>query len=29
MAIHVDNIEQAGVSLHSQGFDILCVADLS
>jgi len=29
VAIHVDNIEQASVSLHTQGFDILCEADLN
>ena len=29
VAIHVDNIEQASVTLHSMGFEILCEADLS
>ena len=29
LAMHIDNIEQAGVALHAQGFDILCEADLS
>ncbi len=29
LAIHVDNIEQAGVSLHSKGFEILSEADLN
>ena len=28
VAMHVDNIEQAGASLHSKGFEILCEADL-
>jgi hypothetical protein len=28
MAMHVDNIEQAGATLHSKGFEILCEADL-
>jgi hypothetical protein len=28
MAMHVDNIEQAGASLHNKGFEILCEADL-
>ena len=28
VAMHVDNIEQAGASLHAKGFDILCEADL-
>ena len=29
VAMHVDNIEQAGASLHTMGFEILCEADLS
>jgi hypothetical protein len=29
MATHVDNIEQAAVTLHAKGFDILCEADLT
>ncbi len=29
MVVHVDNIEQAGVTLHAEGFDILCEADLT
>ncbi len=29
LAMHVDNIEQASVSLHSKGFEILCEADLT
>ncbi len=28
VAMHVDNIEQAGASLHEKGFEILCEADL-
>jgi hypothetical protein len=28
VAMHVDNIEQAGTTLHNKGFDILCEADL-
>ena len=28
IAMHVDNIEQAGASLHEKGFEILCEADL-
>jgi hypothetical protein len=28
VAMHVDNIEQASITLHSKGFDILCEADL-
>jgi hypothetical protein len=28
VALHVDNIEQAGVTLHSMGFEVLCEADL-
>jgi hypothetical protein len=28
VALHIDNIEQAGVSLHAKGFEILCEADL-
>ena len=28
VAMHVDNIEQASMTLHSKGFDILCEADL-
>ncbi len=28
LAMHIDNIEQAGVSLHSKGFEILSEADL-
>ena len=29
VALHVDNLEQAGVTLRSKGFEILCEADLS
>jgi hypothetical protein len=29
IAMHIDNIEQAGVSLHAKGFEILCEADLT
>jgi hypothetical protein len=29
MALHVDNMEQANVTLHSMGFDVLCEADLA
>ena len=29
VATHIDNIEQASVSLRSKGFEILCEADLS
>jgi hypothetical protein len=29
VAIHVDNIEQASVTLRSMGFEVLCEADLS
>jgi hypothetical protein len=29
IAIHVDNNEQASVTLHAMGFEILCEADLS
>lgn len=29
VAIHVDNHEQASVTLHAMGFEILCEADLS
>jgi hypothetical protein len=29
IALHVDSIEQAGATLRSQGFEILCEADLS
>lgn len=29
LAIHVDNNEQASVTLHAMGFEILCEADLS
>lgn len=28
VAMHVDNIEQASMTLHSKGFEILCEADL-
>jgi hypothetical protein len=28
VALHIDNIEQAGVSLHAKGFEILSEADL-
>lgn len=28
VALHVDNVEQAGVTLHNMGFEILCEADL-
>jgi len=28
VAMHVDNIEQASMTLHAKGFDILCEADL-
>lgn len=28
VALHVDNVEQAGVTLHDKGFDVLCEADL-
>jgi hypothetical protein len=29
VALHVDNIEQASVTLHNMGFDVLCEADLA
>jgi hypothetical protein len=29
VALHIDNIEQASVTLHEKGFDILCEADLA
>src|SRR5262249_28236196 len=29
VAIHIDNNEQASVTLHSMGFEILCEADLA
>lgn len=29
VALHVDNIEQAGTALHAMGFEIVCEADLS
>lgn len=29
MALHVDNIEQAGMLLRDQGFEIICEADLT
>ena len=29
VAMHVDNVEQAGVTLHSMGFEVLCEADLA
>jgi hypothetical protein len=29
VALHVDNIEQAGATLRDKGFEILCEADLS
>jgi hypothetical protein len=29
VAMHIDNIEQAGTALHSMGFEILCEADLA
>ena len=29
VALHIDNIEQASQTLHAQGFEILCEADLS
>ncbi|MHC5541576.1 acetolactate synthase [Singulisphaera rosea] len=29
VAMHVDNIEQAGTALHAMGFEIVCEADLS
>ena len=29
VAMHIDNIEQAGATLRSMGFEILCEADLS
>jgi hypothetical protein len=29
IALHVDNVEQAGTTLHSQGFEVLSEADLS
>ena len=28
VALHVDNVEQAGMVLHDKGFDLLCEADL-
>jgi hypothetical protein len=28
VALHVDNVEQAGVTLHNMGFEVLCEADL-
>lgn len=29
VALHIDNIEQAGVTLHAMGFEIICEADLA
>ncbi len=29
VALHIDNIEQAGMTLHAKGFEILCEADLN
>ena len=29
VAMHIDNIEQASVTLHDMGFEILCEADLA
>jgi hypothetical protein len=29
VALHVDNMEQASVTLHNMGFDLLCEADLA
>jgi len=29
VALHVDNIEQASMTLHNTGFDVLCEADLA
>jgi hypothetical protein len=29
VAMHVDNVEQAGVTLHNMGFEVLCEADLA
>jgi hypothetical protein len=29
VAMHVDNVEQASVTLHNMGFEVLCEADLS
>jgi hypothetical protein len=29
VALHVDNMEQANVTLHNMGFDLLCEADLA
>ena len=29
VAMHVDNVEQASSTLHAQGFEILCEADLA
>jgi hypothetical protein len=29
VALHVDNIEQANVTLHNMGFDLICEADLA
>jgi hypothetical protein len=28
VALHIDNVEQAGMVLHDKGFDVLCEADL-
>lgn len=28
VALHIDNIEQASMTLHQKGFDVLCEADL-
>lgn len=28
VALHLDNLEQAGMVLHDKGFDVLCEADL-
>ena len=29
VAMHIDNVEQAGATLHSMGFEVLCEADLA
>jgi hypothetical protein len=29
VAMHIDNVEQASVTLHNMGFEVLCEADLA
>jgi hypothetical protein len=29
VAMHIDNVEQASVTLHAMGFEVLCEADLA